>query len=719
MRDTRTRQDGIERLLRPRSIAIIGASATPGSLGESVLLNLEEAGYTGELYLVNPKRPVIHGRQSLGSIEELPPNIDCAVLAIPASAIVASARACGQKGLGSLIVFSAGFAEGGADGLAAQQELARIAREHDMILEGPNCLGMVNYVDGIALTFVVTPPPERPGIAGAAIISQSGALAAVIAVNMRHHRIPLAYSVSTGNEASSGVEDFVEHFLDDAATRVLVLIVEQFRQPKRFLELARKARRAGKFIVLLHPGRSQAARASAATHTGKIAGDYDVMHTLVTHAGVIHAQGLEELVDVAQILARCSAVPAGGTAIFTESGAFKAVALDLCESTGLRLPPFSSIAEGALRVALPSFIPVSNPLDLTAQGLVDPDLYRRTLPAVLEDERFGSVVLEIILTDPKTAELKLVPILDALKAIKPQKPVIFASLDEGAPFDSPRIEELRSLGIACFPSPERALRALALVNSVSSQANSCASDDPGSSGIALDGSGVLPEYKSKEILQQMGIAIPAGRLARTLEEAIAIAREIGFPVALKAQAVELPHKSDAGGVALGIDSDTALAEAWSALHRNVRSHLPELELEGVLVERMGEKGVELIVGARNDPQWGPVLLIGMGGVLAEALRDVRLLPPDLSTEAIKDELHQLRCAALLRGFRGSPALDVEAAAEAIRRLGALMQTTARIAEVDINPLVVYPKGAGAVALDALISVAPDGIESQIAIGRLQ
>ncbi len=719
MTDTRTRQEGIERLLRPRSIAIVGASATPGSLGESVLLNLVEAGYTGELYLVNPKRPVIRGRQSLGSIEELPPNIDCAVLAIPASAIVASARACGQKGFRSLIVFSAGFAEGGADGLAAQQELARIAREHDMILEGPNCLGMVNYVDGIALTFVVTPPSERLGHAGAAIVSQSGALAAVVALNMQRHRIPLSYSVSTGNEAANGVEDFVEYFIADPATRVLALVVEQFRQPKRFLELARMARRAGKSIVLLHPGRSQAARASAATHTGAIAGDYEVMHTLVTQAGVIHAQSMEEFVDVTQILARCSAVPDGGTAIFTESGAFKALALDLCESIGLKLPAYSPIVEQALRSALPLFIPVSNPLDLTAQGLVDPGLYRRTLPPVFEEPRFGSIVLTIILTDPKTTELKLPPILDALKAVKPQKLVIFAALDEGAPFDSPRIEELRSLGIACFPSPERALRALAAVNSVSSQAKFSASDDPSSSSIALSGNGVLPEYKSKEILQQMGIPIPAGRLARSVEEAIAIAREIGFPVALKAQAVELPHKSDAGGVALGIDSDTALAEAWSAMHRNVRSHLPELELEGVLVERMGQKGVELIVGARNDPQWGPVLLVGMGGVLAEALRDVRLLPPNLSTEAIKEELYRLRSAALLRGFRGSPALDVEAAAEAIRRLGTLMQTTARIAEIDINPLVVYPQGAGAIALDALISLAPDGIESQTAVESLQ
>lgn len=703
MQQTLADRAAIERLLRPRSIALVGASSTPGSLGEAVLINLETSGYSGDLYLVNPKRPVIRGRQCLGSIDELPPGIDCAVLAIPGAAVLPSVRACAQKKVGSVIVFSAGFAEGGEAGRAAQEELASIARESGIVLEGPNCLGMVNYVDGIPLTFVVTPPQERYEIPGAAIISQSGALAAVIAVNMRHHRIPLTYTISTGNEAASGIEDYVEHLIEDNATRVLALVVEQFRNPKRFLELARRAREAGKFIVLLHPGRSTAARVSAATHTGAIAGDYQVMHTLVTHAGVIHVESMEELADVTQILVRCRELPSGGAAIFTESGAFKALTLDLCESIGLPLPPFSPAAERALREALPPFIPVSNPLDLTAQGLVDPGLYRRTLPPVLEDERCGSVVLAIILTDPATIVLKMPPILDALKTLAPRKPVIFAALDEGAP-DSPYVGELRSLGVPYFPSPERALRALALVNSARAPKKNAPVDS--SAIFAIEGHGVLPEYKSKEILRNLDIAIPKGRLAKTPGEALAIAREVGFPVALKAQAAALPHKSDVGGVILGVGSDAALADAWAMLYRNVAVHRSDVNLDGVLVERMGEKGIELIVGARNDHQWGPVLLIGFGGVLAEALRDVRLLPPDLSQDEIEQELYRLRSAALLRGFRGAPPADVASAAQAIRRLGALMQSSAKISEVDINPLVVYPQGRGAVALDALISLDP-------------
>lgn len=693
----------LDRLMRPRSIALIGISAKPGSLGECVLTNLEEAHYSGELYLVNPNRPIIHKRTCLGTIEELPTGVDCAVLAIPGSAVVDSVRACAARGVGSTIVFSAGFAEAGEAGLNAQHELQRIAGEQGMIIQGPNCLGIVNYADGVPLTFVVTSPQPRKAGAGAAIISQSGALAAVIAVNMRHHGIPLTYSVSTGNEASTGVEDFIEHIIGEQTTRVFAMVVEQFRQPKRFLELARKARKAGQFIVLLHPGRSGAACASIATHTGAIAGDYEVMHTLVTHAGVIHVESMEELVDVTQILVRCRQLPSGGAAVFTESGAFKALSLDLCDRLGLELPKLGSRVHAALKEALPAFIPPSNPLDLTAQGLVDPDLYRRTLPPILEEDRFGSVLLGIILTDPKTTQLKLPPIVDAIRSLAPRKPLVFAALDEGAPFDFLEVEELRELGVACFPSPERAIRALAHVTSFALRRSvrEGALLDEGAIPKAIEG--LLSEWESKSILSGLGIAVPRGRLALSADEAEQIAAEIGFPVVLKAQAATLPHKSDAGGVILGLRSEADVRDAWSTLHRSVHRARPEIALAGVLVERMSEKGLELIVGGRNDPQWGPVLLVGAGGVLAEAMGDVRLIPADLPRGQIEDELRKLRCGPLLDGFRGSSELDVAAVAEVVAKIGRLMRIAPRIIEIDINPLVVYRLGEGAVALDALIS----------------
>ncbi len=677
--------------------------ATPGSLGESVLVNLLQAEYPGELYLVNPKRPEIHGRTAFGSVEDLPEGLDCAVLAIPGKAVIEAAAACARKGFASVIVFSAGFAESGKEGAAAQRELTRLARENNMVIEGPNCLGMVNYTDSIPLTFVVTPPQPRSEKPCAAILSQSGALAAVVAVNMRHHHIQLSYSVSTGNEACIGIEDFLEYLLDDEMTRVFVLVVEQFRSPKQFLALARRARDEGKHIVLLHPGSSKEAQASAATHTGALAGDYEVMRTLVTHAGVILVESLEELVDVAQILSCIRHLPRKGAIVFTESGAFKALTLDLCDRIGLELPPLSIAAERLLREALPAFIPPSNPLDLTAQGLVDPTLYRRTLPAVLQDEQFGSIVLAIILTDSSTTALKLPPILDAIQTLRPEKPIIFAALDEGAPFAANGIEQLRALGVPCFPSPERALRALARVTA-SGQLDRPAAPVPPKAAPPLEGE-MWTEHRAKAILREYGIPVPAGELACSVEESVAIARRIGYPVALKAQAGDLPHKSDVGGVILGIENDDQLLIAWKKLQESLARNRPGLVLEGVLVERMGARGLELIFGARNDPDWGPVLLVGTGGVLAEVMHDIRLIPPDFSTAEIVSELGTLQCAPLLRGFRGSPRLDVNAAAHILTALGFLIRSHPEINEVDINPVVVLTDGA--LALDALIRVGKD------------
>ena len=699
-------RSSINRLLRPKSIAIVGASPTPGALGESVLRNLEGARFRGDLYLVNPKRAEIRGRACLSSVDALPEGVDCAVLAIPRAGISEAVHACARRRVGAVIIFSAGFAESGPEGLAEQERLAQVAREHNMIIEGPNCLGMVNGIDGVALTFVLTPPEKLNEQKGLAVVSQSGAMAAVLGVSLRKHGLGISFSISTGNEAMTGVEDYVEYLIEDERTHVIAMIVELFRRPRKFLESVGRARKQGKHIVVLHPGRSSAARASAATHTGAMAGDYQVMRVKVEHAGVVVVETLEELIDVSQLLIRCPSLPQGGAAVLTESGAFKALTLDFCESVGLPLPPLNEETADSLRQVLPDFIPPTNPLDITAQGLVDPDLYRRTMPPILNDPQYGSLVLGIILTDESTSGLKFPPIIDALEAVRPAKPVIFAALDEGAEIAPPYVDQLRALGVPFFPSPERAFRALArltqsaVVSGRKEQAPSIETLDLPFAG------GILPEYKSKEVLATAGIPIPRGALARRLEEALSIASRIGYPVVLKAQSADLSHKSDVGGVVLNLADPDAVAAGWERLHKDIARAQPELVLEGVLVEQMGNKGAELIVGARNDPEWGPVLLVGFGGVLAEALHDVRLLPPDLSPDAIVGELNQLKSAAVLHGFRGSPALDVHGLAEIVGRVGNLMRSAPAIQEIDINPVVLYPEGHGAMALDALIVTRP-------------
>lgn len=689
----------LSRLLAPRSVVIVGASPTPGALGNSVLKNLERHGYAGDIHLINPKRDEIDGRPCLKSIDELPHGVDAAVLAIPGPAVLGAVQALAARGVGAAIIFSAGFAEGGEEGLAAQAEVARIAAEHGMVVEGPNCLGMVNYAAGVPLTFVETPVLDLTGKPAVGIVSQSGAMAVVLGATLMSKGLGITVSVSTGNEAASGVEDYVEYLIDDPETPAIAMIVEQFRKPARFLALAAKARAAGKHIVLLHPGTSSAARESAATHTGAMAGDWQLMKAKVERAGVVLVDSLEALGDVTELAVRAKPVRRGGTAVLTESGAFKALTLDLAESIGLDLPAMAGATAEAMRAAIPDFIPVSNPMDLTAQALVDPDLYRRTLIPLLADDNFAALVFGIIQTDPATCARKFPAIIDAVTALNPDKPVIFAGIDDGAEVPAEYVAGLRAIGVPYFPSPDRAFRALRHLGKLAERDFSTADSAP----VALDlPSGVIPEYRAKQLLAPVGIPFPAGGFAASADEAKAIAAKVGYPVAIKAQSADLSHKSDAGGVILNIADDAALDAAWDRLHGNVAAYDAAIALDGAQVEAMGKRGVELIVGARNDPEWGPVILAGFGGVTAELLHDVRLLPHDLTHDAIVAELRALKQGALLDGYRGSPALDVDAVARLIAGLGRVLAGTPSIREIDLNPVVVYPTGEGVVALDALI-----------------
>lgn len=694
----------LERLLRPRSVAVVGASDKPGALGTTLLSNLDRNGFAGDVYPINPKRETLGGRTCLATIDALPLGVDAAVLAIPRAGVLDAVKALAARQVGGVVIFAAGFAEGGPEGLAEQHEIARIAHEAGMVVEGPNCLGLVNYVNRIPLTFVETDARPPAGGRAIGIVSQSGAMAAVLGTMLLAREAGVSYSVSTGNEAASGVEDYVEWLIDQPDTHVIAMIVEQFRKPARFLAAAARAAAAGKPIVLLHPGTSSAARESAATHTGAMAGDYALMRAKVTRAGVIMAETLEELGDIAEIALRCPALPAGHTAVLGESGAFKALTLDLAESLGLPLAPLHDADSPALRAALPPFVPVSNPLDITAQGLSEPAIYTRCLEALLDDPRVGTVLAGIIQAEAITCAIKFPPILAAATARPLTKPLIFAGLDEGATVPAERIASLRAAGIPWFPTTERALRAITRLTQFSERDTNTTAQAPlPVPGLAAE-AGVIPEYKAKALLGPLGIPFPAGRFATTAEEAVAAAEALGYPVAMKAQAAALSHKSDAGGVILNLADAAAVRAAWERMFASVAAYSAAITLDGVLIEGMGARGVEMIVGAKNDPEWGPVLLAGFGGVTAEILGDVRLLAADMTAEAVEAELMKLKSAAILSGYRGAPALDVPALAQLIVTLGRVLRAEPSIREVDLNPVILHPKGQGVVALDALMLV---------------
>ena len=694
----------LERLLRPRSVAVVGASDKPGALGTTLLSNLDANGFAGAVYPINPKRETLGGRTCLPGIEALPEGVDAAVLAIPRAGVLDAVRALAARKVGGVVIFAAGFAEGGPEGLAEQREIARIAHEAGMVVEGPNCLGLVNYVNRIPLTFVETDARPPAGKRAIGVVSQSGAMAAVLGTVLLARDCGVSYSVSTGNEAASGVEDYVDWLIDQPDTHVIAMIVEQFRKPERFLAAATSAAAAGKPIVLLHPGTSSAARESAATHTGAMAGDYALMRAKVTRAGVIMAETLEELGDIAEIALRCPALPSGDTAVLGESGAFKALTLDLAESLGLPLAPLHDADSPALRAALPPFVPVSNPLDITAQGLSEPAIYTRCLEALLDDPRVGTVLAGIIQAEAVTCAIKFPPILAAATAKPLTKPLIFAGLDEGAAVPPERIASLRAAGIPWFPTTERALRAITRLTQFAARDTTRNAESPlPVPGLAAE-FGVIPEYKAKALLGPLGIPFPAGQFAASADAAVAAAEALGYPVAMKAQAAALSHKSDAGGVILNLADAASVRAAWDKMHASVAAYSAAITLDGVLIEAMGARGVEMIVGAKNDPEWGPVLLAGFGGVTAEILGDVRLLAADMTVEAVETELMKLKSAALLAGYRGAPALDVPALAQLIVTLGRVLRAEPSIREVDLNPVILHPKGQGVVALDALMLV---------------
>lgn len=694
----------LERLLRPRSVAVVGASDKPGALGTTLLSNLDANGFAGDIYPINPKRESLGGRACLPGIEALPEGVDAAVLAIPRAGVLDAVKALAERKVGGVVIFAAGFAEGGPEGLAEQRDIARIAQEAGMVVEGPNCLGLVNYVDRIPLTFVETAARPPAGKRAIGVVSQSGAMAAVLGTVLLARDCGVSYSVSTGNEAASGVEDYVEWLIDQPDTHVIAMIVEQFRKPERFLAAAARAAAAGKPIVLLHPGTSSAARESAATHTGAMAGDYALMRAKVTRAGVIMAETLEELGDIAEIALRCPALPSGHTAVLGESGAFKALTLDLAEALGLPLAPLHDADSPALRAALPPFVPVSNPLDITAQGLSEPAIYTRCLEALLEDPRVGTVLAGIIQAEAVTCAIKFPPILAAATARPLSKPLIFAGLDEGAAVPPERIAQLRAAGVPWFPTTERALRAITRLTQWSARDVSTNAEAPlPVPGLAAH-AGVIPEYRAKSLLGPLGIPFPAGTFAASADAAVAAADTLGYPVAMKAQAAALSHKSDAGGVILNLADAAAVRAAWEKMHASVAAYSAAITLDGVLIEAMGARGVEMIVGAKNDPEWGPVLLAGFGGVTAEILGDVRLLAADMTAEAVEAELMKLKSAAILSGYRGAPALDVPALAELIVTLGRVLRAEPSIREVDLNPVILHPEGKGVVALDALMLV---------------
>lgn len=695
------RAQGLDRLLDAKSVAIVGMSSKPQSAGQIVLKNLRENGFSGAIHLVGRTPGIIDGLDVITDMAELPPGVDLAVLTIPAASVEATLDACMARDVGSAIVFASGFAETGEEGRREQERIGARVRAGGMVVVGPNCLGFTNYAAGFSITFVgVNKVPAMPqGTRDAvAIVSQSGGLANHLRHGLNARGVAVSYNISTGNEMDLGLGDFVDHLVDDAATRVIMIYAEDIRRPDIFLAAAARARGMGKPLVMLFPGRSPHAQEAAKSHTGALAGDYAVMKAKVERAGVHLVDTLDEFMDVAEILSRYPAPSRGGLGILTFSGAFCGIAHDFCADMGVEIPALSPATEAELKALLPAFISPRNPIDLGTEAVWRPELVGAGVAALLKEPAIGAVAISIPIVSPAHAKAYVEQVVAARG--ESTKPVVMAMLGDQLPLPPEFVEIARASKVIVSRSSDRVLKALARIVRQPDPRPAPPAAAP-MQGRDLP-QGTLPEWLGKSLLAGEGIRIPGGRLVRTLDEARAAAEAIGYPVVIKAQAGALAHKTEAGGVILNLADADALSAAWATLHANIARAQPGLVLEGVLVEKMSPKGLELVVGGRRDPRWGPVVLIGLGGIMVEALGDVRLVAADASREEFVAEFGKLKASKLLYGFRNQPPVDVAAAADVAVAIGRLLLATPEITDVEINPLMVYERGHGAVALDALI-----------------
>ena len=730
----------MDRVLRPRSIAIVGASADPRSFGGFVQANLDRFAYPGALHLVSRSSAEIGGRACVKTVDELPEGIDLAVLAIPEAGVLDAIRGLAARRCHAAVLFASGYAETGDEGRAKQAELAAVAEAAGMLIVGPNCMGFTHFAAGVPVTFELLEPAMVGGAGsseslgaghgGIGIVAQSGFMAATMRDAFLGRGLPVTCQFSTGNEASVGVEDVLGAYLADPAVRVVAVYAEQVRRPRLFLKLARQARKVGKPIVLLMPGRSERARHAAASHTGALAGDHASASVLLQREAVVVVDTLDELFDTTAVLLSHPRPAAGGVAFVTGSGAMKNIALDLADGIGLDLPALGAPTVQALAEKLPSYAVAENPLDYTTIGVRQPGLIGELVHTMAADPAVGSVLLCIPVGPVMAQRDKADHIVPALGRCP--KPAVLVLTGDAGPVEPFFLEAIRASGVPFFRSADRALRALKRVAQYAEALERAARTDEFAARPLPDAglpgpapaNGIYPEYQGKAWLNSAGIAVPRGSLARTADEAVAIAEGLGWPVVIKAQASSLPHKSDVGGVIVGLADAAALRAGWAKLMDNLATHRPDLTLggvlssglDGVLVEAMGPRGLELVVGARNDPAWGPVVLVGLGGVWIEALRDVRLIPPDLAWPDIEVELRRLKAAPLLDGIRGAAGVDVPAVARSVASLGALMRANPAIAEIDVNPLLAYPAGSAnpVLALDALVVVRRDEDEEAAA-----
>lgn len=713
MPNTTSAQQAIRAMLRPASIAVVGATDRL-QYGGRLVNNLLQGGFTGKLYPVNPKRERVFGLPCFPSVAALPEPVDSVAIVIPASGVLASLQECAQRGVKAAVIISAGFAElGDARGQQLQSDLRRLARESGVRVCGPNCLGIGNVAEGIWTTSTLS--VEAGAVVGSGpvgLVSQSGATAYGPLMALAKDRgIGFRYVVSTGNEADLEVSDFAEFMLDDPEVKSLALMCEGLRDGQKFLRMARRALTQGKPLTVLKLGRSPVGAAAARTHTGALTGSDEVLSALFRQAGVVRADDYDDLLETANMFAKAR-VPAGERlGLVSHSGGICGAIGDKCGEMGLAIPALSERTVRRLEEILEGRGAATNPADITYHFMRD--TFPVILQAMLEDDS-----LDLLGVATAGSEQTANAVIQA--ASTSAKPVLFM-WTEGLRNDV-ALPGLQQSPVPVFYLPGRfakgiralidyrraRLRHAAAGGAHAGEAMSPARATKRAADLAAllcsTSAATLDEHRSKAALSLYGIPATREVLCQGAGEAISAAASLGYPVAIKAVSASIPHKTEARVVRLGVRTQAELTAAWEEVLANARRHAPAAAIEGVLVQEMVSGGVEVIAGLSWDPQFGPVLLFGLGGVLVEALGAVsrRLCPiaPDDAREMIAEVKGMER---ILGGYRGRPEADVDALMDVLCRLSWMgVEAGHLLSGVDVNPLAVLPKGQGARALDALV-----------------
>jgi len=700
------RQKGIDVMFNPKSVAVIGASATKGKLGNDVMRNLIDSGFGGRIYPVNPRAGEILGHQAYRTVNDIAGDVDMAVIVIPAKYVLDVVKQCAEKEVKALVVITAGFKEIGHEGAEAEKEIAKVAQENGMVMLGPNCLGIINTHAPYNASFSAGTPSKGT----IAFASQSGALMTGILDWSLMERIGFSKFVSLGNKAQLDESDFIEAFGRDPASTFVLLYIESVVDGRKFMDACKKVVQK-KPIFVIKSGVSEAGARAASSHTGSLAGSDTAYDTAFRQSGVSRATSMAELFDIANVFDDMH-LPAGNkVAIITNAGGPGIITTDACESHGLEIAELSQNTIELLREELPPAAAVYNPID--ALGTAQPEDYALCTESALRDEKVDSVIV-LVTPQAMTKEAETAQVIVEAHKKYPDKPLLAVFMG-GNSMVYPRIV-LTDGGIPVFDFPERAVHALAelyqyVLNRDSLKDETIPKFKADTERVTKiiqevreDGRRVLLGSEAHAIAECYGIPVARIRLATSAEEARKKADDLGYPVVLKIASPDIVHKSDIGGIKIGLETPRQVEAAFLEIIENARKHMPKAIIYGVDVQEMAEEGKELIIGCSRDVQFGPLIMFGAGGIFVNYLKDVAFRLAPMTRSDASELMKETKIGTLLEGVRGEPPSDIIAIQDTILRISQLVTDFEGIVELDINPAFAYEKGKGVSAVDVKITI---------------